>query len=81
MVAIGYILTALVFLWIGINLGVRAKLKLIENKKQEIKDLMDELKSKNNEMLSNLSKVAHVVSHTEGQWTDTDEFLMSMWME
>ena len=44
-------------------------------------DLMKEVRNKNNEMLSNFSKIAHAATQTNGQWTEIDDFLMPMWME
>lgn len=75
------ILISGVLIFIGYILGIRSKLRKIEKKKQEIKDLMDKIKQMNNDMLSNFSKVAHAASNTEGKWTEIDEFLLPMWME
>jgi len=78
---LGYILVAIVSFFIGARWAINARLNVLEEKKLEIANLMTELKNKNNEMLSNFSKIAHVASNTEGQWTDVDEFIMPMWME
>ena len=53
----------------------------MDAKKQEIENLMIAVRKKNNEMLTNFSKVAHATTNTEGQWTEVDDFLMPMWME
>ena len=78
---LGYILIAIVSFIIGAKWAINARLKMYEEKKLKIASLMKELKTKNNEMLSNFSKIAHVTSNTEGQWTEIDDFIMPMWME
>lgn len=78
---IGYILIAIISFFIGAKWAINARLKMYEAKKLEIANLMKELKTKNNEMLSNFSTIAHATSNTEGQWTEIDEFIMPMWME
>ena len=67
--------------YFGFKLGRHAMTKAMRYKKQELLQLIDEAKQKNNDMLSNFSKVAHIASNTEGQWTDVDDFIMPMWME
>ena len=69
------------FMFLGINIGLRMRSRKIDSKKQEVLNLMVEVREKNNNMLSNFSKVAHAASNTEGQWTEVDDFLMPMWME
>ena len=66
---------------IGIFIGLNRRSKKLDAKKQEIENLMIAVRKKNNEMLTNFSKVAHVTTNTEGQWTEVDDFLMPMWME
>lgn len=75
------VLSCIFFTFIGIRIGLRIRTNKMEAKKAEIISLMKEVRNKNNEMLSNFSKVAHVASHTEGQWTEVDDFIMPMWME
>lgn len=69
------------FMLFGMSIGLRMRSRKIEEKKQEVVNLMSEVRNKNNEMLSNFSKLAHAASNTEGQWTEIDDFIMPMWME
>lgn len=72
---------SVIFMFFGISIGLRMRSRTIDSKKQEVLELMTEVRKKNNDMLSNFSKIAHATSNTEGQWTEVDDFLMPMWME
>ena len=75
------IVIAIISLFVGIRVGLNVRSRKMENKKKDIQKLIIEVRNKNNQMLSNFSKIAHVASHTEGQWTEIDDFIMPMWME
>lgn len=62
---------------IGLHVDTRRKKKQIA----EIEDEKDSLKETNNEMLDNFAEAYSVMTGTEGQFTEFDFILLSMWMD
>ena len=65
----------------GIRAGLNYRNKIIDEKQTRLRELIAEAKQKNNEMITNYSKIYHATYGTEGKWTDIDDFLMPMWMD
>lgn len=65
----------------GIKFGINLRSKRLMAKEIEIKNLIADAKKKNNEMITNYSKIYHQMYGVEGQWTEIDDFLMPMWMD
>ena len=65
---------------IGIAVGLRVKTRRMKDLFAEMQDLLQKLKDTNNQTLINCSKIYADGASTEGQFTDIDEYFMSMWM-
>ena len=65
----------------GIRIGLRIRSHKMEKKKEELMNLLKEVKDSNNTFLSHISKVYHEAEGKDGQWTEMDDYLLNMWME
>ena len=65
---------------IGVAVGLRVKTKQMKDLFAEMQELLQQLKDTNNQTLINCSKIYADKAGTEGQFTDIDEYFMSMWM-
>ena len=78
---IAFIIFGLITGSLGYNIGRNVKDRKFRENEKKVQDLINEVKQKNNQMLKNTAEVYKTVNHTEGKFTEFDEYLMSFWME
>lgn len=75
------ILIASVVFIAGYVIGVNVHTKRIDKKLEKCNALLNTIKEKNNQFLTNFSNLYGEVNGTQGQFTEMDERIMGMWMD
>ena len=70
----------IVFL-VGYTFGFNSRLGSIKQKILELNIIREEVKEKNNKMVSNIAKIYELSGNDTSKFTEADEMMMDMWID
>ncbi len=66
---------------LGIAVGVKIHTCDLDAKTKELHQLLGDIKKKNNEMVTNISKIYEMSNHDKSKFTEVDSMLFDMWID
>lgn len=65
----------------GYTFGFNSRMKSLKQKILELKIIREEVKEKNNKMVSNIARIYELSGNDTSKFTEADEMMMDMWIE
>lgn len=65
----------------GIAVGLKIRTHKMNSEAKELNILLNEIKKKNNELVTNLSKIYEMSDHDKSKFTEVDSMLFDMWID
>lgn len=78
---ISTILLTLIVFTTGLVFGTIIRTKDINQKIMQLNIIREEVKEKNNKMVSNIAKIYELSGNDTSKFTEADEMMMDMWIE
>lgn len=75
------IIVASVIFYVGIQVGLRVQTNEIRDKAMKLYCFQQKIKEQNNQMVENFSQMYAAACPHDGEFTEVDAILASMWME